>query len=231
MSTILEFFDITQHGTGKCDVPLTEPLFESFPPELIIDDYDAFGTYEFSIKFRNRDSVPRRIRVLHPEPMHFFIKQSSRSMSQTQKSRKTSSRVASGMSVEYIITFSPEERREYSCDLMVETEREKFYIPIRAKGHPIQIEYPDTINYGDIPVNFDNHKVILLRNVGHKATKWQIHCEGSSPIHEINESNACTERNDSNQDSAGSMLSFSPFEGCLEPDGFINVAVNFHPNV
>ena len=117
------------------------------------------------------------------------------------------------MSVEYIITFSPEERREYSCDLVVETEREKFFIPIRARGHPIQIEYPDTINYGTIPVNFDNHKVILLRNVGNKATKWQIHSANT----------------DDSDDAL--TLSFQPFEGSLEPDGFINVDVNFHPNV
>eukprot|EP01084_Bolivina_argentea_P241985 406075_1 len=101
MSTILELFDISHNGITKCDVPLTQPLFEAFPNELIIDDYDAFGTYEYTIKFRNRDSVPRRLRVLHPDPMHFSIKQSPRFAS-----RKTSSRVASGMSVEYMITFS-----------------------------------------------------------------------------------------------------------------------------
>ena len=76
--------------------------------------------------------MPRRLRVLHPEPMHFFIKQSYK---KSQKS-KTSSRVASGMTVEYIITFTPEEKKEYKCDLIVETEREKFIVPIRVKGHP-----------------------------------------------------------------------------------------------
>ncbi len=54
MSTILELFDITQNGIRKCDVPLTEPLFESFPNQLLIDVYEAFGTYEYSIKFRNK---------------------------------------------------------------------------------------------------------------------------------------------------------------------------------
>ena len=212
MSTILELFDITASGNSKCDVSLSQPLFESFPSELIITDYEAFGTYEYSIKFRNRDSVPRRLRVLHPEPIHFFIKQSARSISQTEKSRKTSSRVASGMSVEYIVTFSPEEKKEYKCDLIVETEREKFVVPIIAKGHPIQLEYPKMINYGNIPVNYDNEKMILLRNVGNKATKWHIYTlQEEEEQHEI--------------------LSFLPFEGLLDPNGFINICAKFHPNV
>ena len=213
MSQILELFDISATGNSRCDVPLSEPLFESFPNELIISNYEPFGTYEYIIKFRNRDSVPRRLRVLHPEPIHFFIKQSAKSIQQTQKSRKTSSRVASGMSIEYIITFTPEERKEYKCDLIVETEREKFIVPIIAKGHPIKLEYPKQINYGNIPVNYDNDKIILLRNVGNKATKWNIyhHQEDNEEIENV--------------------FTFSPLEGLLDPNGFINICVKFHPNV
>ena len=200
MSQILELFDISAAGNSRCDVSLSEPLFESFPNELIIAEYEPFGTYEYIIKFRNRDSVPRRLRVLHPEPIHFFIKQ-------TEKSRKTASRVASGMTVEYIITFTPEERKEYKCDLIVETEREKFIVPIIAKDHPIKLEYPKQINYANIPVNYDNDKIILLRNVGNKSTKWNLYHENQN------------------------IFTFSPSEGLLDPNGFINICVRFHPNV
>ena len=174
MSQILELFDISAVGNSKCDVALSEPLFESFPNELIITEYEPFGTYEYIIKFRNRDSVPRRLRVLHPEPIHFFIKQSPRSIQQTEKSRKTSSRVASGMTIEYIITFTPEEKKEYKCDLIVETEREKFIVPIIAKGHPIKLEYQKN-KLWKYSHNYDNDKIILLRNVGNKATKWNLY--------------------------------------------------------
>lgn len=211
MSQILELFDISTSGNSRCDVPLSQPLFESIPNELIISDYKPFETYEYIIKFRNRDSVPRRLRVLHPEPIHFFIKQSPKSIQQTQKTRKTSSRVASGMTIEYIITFTPEERREYKCDLIVETEREKFVLPIIAKDYPIKLEIPKQINYGDIPVNYDNDKVILVRNIGSKATKWKIYHDNNDDIENI--------------------FTFSPFEGFLSPNGFDNICVKLHPNV
>ena len=34
MSKILELFDITENGIGKCDVSLSEPLFEAFPNKV-----------------------------------------------------------------------------------------------------------------------------------------------------------------------------------------------------
>jgi len=43
-------------------------------------------------------------------------------------------KVAPGMTVEYILTFKPEQVREYKCDLVCVTEREKFLLPVRAFG-------------------------------------------------------------------------------------------------
>jgi hypothetical protein len=43
-------------------------------------------------------------------------------------------KVAPGMEIQYIIRFSPEAKIDYSYDLVVVTEREKFVVPILAIG-------------------------------------------------------------------------------------------------
>jgi hydrocephalus-inducing protein len=44
------------------------------------------------------------------------------------------SKVAPGMEITFIIRFSPEAKIDYSYDLVVVTEREKFVVPIVAIG-------------------------------------------------------------------------------------------------
>ena len=47
--------------------------------------------------------------------------------------KNLSSKVAPGMSTTFWIIFKPEERKEYSEKLIIETERERFFVPIIAK--------------------------------------------------------------------------------------------------
>jgi len=42
--------------------------------------------------------------------------------------------VAAGIEISYIIKFSPEAKIDYTYDLVVVTEREKFIVPIVAVG-------------------------------------------------------------------------------------------------
>lgn len=42
--------------------------------------------------------------------------------------------MAPGMETSFIIRFSPEAKADYSYDVVVETEREKFVVPIVAVG-------------------------------------------------------------------------------------------------
>lgn len=42
--------------------------------------------------------------------------------------------VAPGMETNFIIRFSPESKSDYNYDIIVETEREKFVVPIVAVG-------------------------------------------------------------------------------------------------
>ena len=78
------------------------------------------------------------------------------------------------MEISYIIRFSPEAKIDYAYDLMIVTEREKFVVPVRARGCRAMLDFPDQLDFGLVPVKFDTEKPIMIRNIGEKATKWQI---------------------------------------------------------
>lgn len=85
-----------------------------------------------------------------------------------------SSRVAPGMEISFVIKFSPEAKIDYSYDLMVVTEREKFVVPIRAVGCRAMIDFPDALDFGLVPVKHTAEKPVMIRNIGEKTTKWHI---------------------------------------------------------
>jgi hydrocephalus-inducing protein len=85
-----------------------------------------------------------------------------------------SSRVAPGMEISYVIKFSPEAKIDYSYDLMIVTEREKFEVPIRAVGCRAMLDFPDTLDFGLVPVKHTAEKPVMIRNIGEKTTKWNI---------------------------------------------------------
>jgi len=59
-----------------------------------------------------------------------------------------SCRVAPGMEISYVIKFAPEAKSDYSYDLMVLTEREKFIVPVRAVGCRSMLDFPDVLDFG-----------------------------------------------------------------------------------
>ena len=79
------------------------------------------------------------------------------------------------MEISYIIRFKPDAQVEdYHYDLIVVTEREKFVVPIRARGGSALLEMPDSLEFGTAPVKYETGKTILVRNVGEKATKFLL---------------------------------------------------------
>lgn len=94
-----------------------------------------------------------------------------------------SSKVAPGMEITYIVKFSPETKSDYAYDLIVITEREKFVVPIRAMGCRAILDFPDSIDYGLVPVKYNTEKPIMIRNIGEKKAKWQILCPPSFTVH------------------------------------------------
>ena len=85
-----------------------------------------------------------------------------------------STKVAPGMDISYVVTFSPEAKSDYAYDLMVMTEREKFIVPIRARGCRAMLDFPDQLDYGLVPVKYETEKPVMIRNIGEKTTKWSL---------------------------------------------------------
>jgi len=83
-------------------------------------------------------------------------------------------KVAPGMEISYVVKFSPETKMDYSYDLMIVTEREKFIVPIRAVGYRSMLDFPDTLDFGLVPVKHVAEKPVMVRNIGEKTTKWHI---------------------------------------------------------
>lgn len=95
-------------------------------------------------------------------------------VSQASDIDQMSTKVAPGMDITYIIKFSPEAKSDYAYDLMVMTEREKFIVPIRARGCRAMLDFPDQLDFGLVPVKYETEKPVMIRNIGEKTTKWQI---------------------------------------------------------
>lgn len=84
------------------------------------------------------------------------------------------SKVAPGMEISYIIKFNPEAKVNYAYDLTIVTEREKFIVPIRCRGCRAMLDFPDTLDFGLVPVKYQTEKPVMIRNIGEKPTKWHI---------------------------------------------------------
>jgi hydrocephalus-inducing protein len=139
-----------------------------------------------AIAFRNKDRVARSIKIIAPDNKLFTVTPAKKSAMTASKSKNgtassavedidlLSSKVAPGMEITYIVKFFPEAKSDYAYDLMVITEREKFIVPIRAQGSRAVLDFPDVLDFGLVPVKFNNEKPVILRNIGERTTKWQI---------------------------------------------------------
>jgi hypothetical protein len=138
----------------------------------------------FLYAYRNKDKVARSVRIVPPDSKLFTVTpaRAKRSgLGGTSSSAKSqegldqmSTKVAPGMEISYIVKFAPEAKSDYAFDLMVLTEREKFIVPIRAIGCRAMLEFPDSLDFGLVPVKFETEKAVMIRNIGEKTTKWQI---------------------------------------------------------
>jgi hydrocephalus-inducing protein len=144
-----------------------------------------------TLKFRNKDRVARSIRIIPPDSKLFTVTPSKKSSLAASKTKgkaasddidNLSSKVAPGMEITYLVKFSPEAKSDYAYDLMVITEREKFIVPIRARGCRAKLDFPDHVDFNLVPVKFDNEKPVMIRNVGEKNTKWQIRAPASFTV-------------------------------------------------
>ena len=63
----------------------------------------------------------------------------------------------------------PFNKEDYSLDLVVATERERFVVPIRAVGNKPALDFPDAIEFEPTAAKSSSQKVQTVRNVGSKV--------------------------------------------------------------
>jgi hydrocephalus-inducing protein len=139
------------------------------------------------LRLRNKDKVARSVKIVPPDSKLFQVHPCKKVAQMKASVRgKTggkaldddidnmSCRVAPGMEISYIIRFSPEAKSDYSYDLNVLTERERFVVPIRAVGCRAMLDFPDTLDFGQVPVKHVTEKPVMIRNIGEKTTKWKL---------------------------------------------------------
>ncbi|XP_051830568.1 hydrocephalus-inducing protein homolog isoform X2 [Antechinus flavipes] len=83
-------------------------------------------------------------------------------------------KVAPGVPSTFRILFTPEENKDYSHVLTCVTEREKFIVPIKARGARAILDFPDELNFGICPVKYSTQKILLVRNIGNREAVFHI---------------------------------------------------------
>ncbi|KAG7398300.1 hypothetical protein PHYBOEH_011384 [Phytophthora boehmeriae] len=76
-SRILELANTEDHTAQvSSTVPLHQPLFEPTPAEVWIEEYTPFQTLNIKLRFRNCDTVVRRLKIEPPRSPVFTLKKS-----------------------------------------------------------------------------------------------------------------------------------------------------------
>ncbi len=143
---IVQFLNIGMYSHhSESTVPIGEPLFRPNPPVVEFEDFRALRTYETQLFLRNSDNVARRCKVFPPDSQYFEV----------IPSKNNRDKVAPGMEICYTVRFKPDSRSDYSYDLCVVTERERFIVPVRAIGYHALLDLPDVVDFGkQCPVRY-----------------------------------------------------------------------------
>ncbi|KAL8270019.1 hypothetical protein Esti_006052 [Eimeria stiedai] len=95
---------------------------------------------------RNKDRSTRRVRAVTPDSVNFSV--------------------APGMSATFVVTFHPSDQSSYAYDLVVETERERFLVPLRAFHGLCQVDLPPIVVLGRATVCLRKETTALISNTG-----------------------------------------------------------------
>ncbi|XP_064239335.1 hydrocephalus-inducing protein homolog [Aotus nancymaae] len=162
---IIELLDMGETTHQKFSgIDLDQALFQPFPSEIIFQNYTPCEVYEVPLILRNNDKIPRLVKVVEESSPYFKV------ISPKDISRK----VAPGVPSVFRILFTPEENKDYAHMLTCVTEREKFIVPIKARGARAILDFPDKLNFSTCAVKYSTQKILLVRNIGNKNAVFHI---------------------------------------------------------
>lgn len=72
------------------------------------------------------------------------------------------------MDAVFTLVFTPEsdDNGDQICDVLVQTDREEFVVPVIAYGRRAILDFPDKVSFMDSPVRFSSTRTLLVRNIG-----------------------------------------------------------------
>ncbi|XP_036605974.1 hydrocephalus-inducing protein homolog [Trichosurus vulpecula] len=162
---ITELLDMGETTHQKFSaIDLDQTLFQPFPSEIVFQNYDACEVYEVPLILRNNDKIPRLVKIVEESSPYFKV----------ISPNDICNKVAPGVPSTFRILFTPEENKDYSHVLTCVTEREKFIVPIKARGARAILDFPDELNFGICPVRYSTQKILLVRNIGNREAVFHI---------------------------------------------------------
>ncbi|XP_006860378.1 PREDICTED: hydrocephalus-inducing protein homolog [Chrysochloris asiatica] len=156
---IIELFELQFSG-----VDLDQTLFQPFPSEIIFQNYTPCEVYEVPLVLRNNDKIPRMVKVIEESSPYFKV----------ISPKDIGHKVAPGVPSTFRILFTPEENKDYAHILTCVTEREKFIVPIKARGARAILDFPDKLNFSTCPVKYSTQKILLVRNIGSREAVFHL---------------------------------------------------------
>ncbi|XP_026632827.1 hydrocephalus-inducing protein homolog isoform X2 [Microtus ochrogaster] len=162
---ITELLDMGETTHQKYSgVDLDQALFQPFPSEIIFQNYSPCEVYEVPLVLRNNDKIPRMVKVVEESSPYFKV----------ISPKNIGHKVAPGVPSIFRILFTPEENKDYAHMLTCITEREKFVVPVKARGARAILDFPDELNFSTCPVKYSTQKILLVRNIGNKDSVFHL---------------------------------------------------------
>ncbi|XP_021112384.1 hydrocephalus-inducing protein homolog isoform X3 [Heterocephalus glaber] len=162
---IIELLDMGETTHQKFSgVDLDHALFQPFPSEIIFQNYTPCEVYEVPLVLRNNDKIPRMVKIVEESSPYFKV----------ISPKDIGHKVAPGVPSIFRILFTPEENKDYAHVLTCVTEREKFIVPIKARGPRAILDFPDELNFSTCPVKYSTQKILLIQNIGNKDAVFHI---------------------------------------------------------
>ncbi|KAM5262598.1 hydrocephalus-inducing protein homolog [Ctenodactylus gundi] len=146
------------------EIDLDQALFQPFPSEIIFQNYTPCEVYEVPLVLRNNDKIPRMVKIVEESSPYFKV----------IRPKDIGHKVAPGVPSVFRVLFTPEENKDYAHVLTCVTEREKFIVPIKARGARAILDFPDELNFSTCPVKYSTQKILLIRNIGNKDAVFHI---------------------------------------------------------
>ncbi|KAM5208569.1 hydrocephalus-inducing protein homolog isoform 3-T4 [Hipposideros larvatus] len=162
---IIELLDMGETTHQKFSgIDLDQALFQPFPSEIVFQNYTPCEVYEVPLVLRNNDNIPRLVKVVAESSPYFKV----------ISPKDIGHKVAPGVPSIFRILFTPEENKDYAHMLTCVTEREKFIVPIKARGARAILDFPDELNFSTCPVKYSTQKILLVRNIGNRDAVFHI---------------------------------------------------------